>query len=237
MPTPVDEKTGEEKIIRLGSKEMQFFCHESSGGTSNVNVKFLAYEGRSLDQVAGSIDAALYRIALLGARALGADKKGIESAETVRLYRSSENGVLSAVAVIMSQRVTEAMKFKMQWSNVPEDVYKNWSYNFNTDYDVMDANVDMINAILGARKGGDVPRRAVFDLLREAKRLEPGLTYEDYLEDLKSEDREKEKRLMLAEIAEGIAAPYEYRMEFFGESEDVAKTKVAEIEDSAATIE
>jgi hypothetical protein len=236
MPTPVDEKTGKEKIIRLGSKEMQFFCYEDHQGNSNVHVKYLAYEGTSLNQVAASIDSALYRIALLGARALGADKKGIESAETVRLYRSSENGVLSAVTMAMSAQFTGAMKFKAMWSSISEDVFQDWFYNLNTDYDVMDANADMINTLITARSGGDVPRYAIYSVLREAKRIPAEWTYENYLKELSVSDTENAKRLMLAEIAEGVAAKYEYRMKFFGEGEAVAKAKVVELEEDSTMV-
>jgi hypothetical protein len=226
-PPPIDKATGKPKNIRLGSKEMQFFYQDSPQGGSSVNVKCLAYEGRGLQEVAGSIDAALYRIALLGARALGADKKGIESAETVRLYRSSENGVLVALAMAMSVQFTESEKHRMRWSGISEDVYKDWSYNFNTDYDVMDANTEMINTIITARGSGDVPRYAAYSVLREAKRIPPEWSYEDYLKELSVADIEKAKRLMLAEIAEGVASKYEYRMKFFGESEEIAKANVA----------
>jgi hypothetical protein len=187
--------------------------------------------------VAASIDAALYRIALLGARALGADKKGIESAETVRLYRSSENGVLSAFATAMSAQLSAATKFKATWSGIPEDGCRDWIYNLNTDYDVLDANAEMINTIITARAGGDVPRHAVYSVLREAKRIPTEWTYEDYLNELRVADTENAKRLMLFEIAEKVAARHEYRMKFFGESEEAAKAKVAEMEGGNMAIE
>jgi hypothetical protein len=237
MPAPVDENTGKEKTVRLGSREMQFFCYEGREGGSNVHVKYLAYEGASLDQVSGSIDAALYRIALLGARSLGADKKGIESAETVRLYRSSENGVLGAVAMAMSVQFAEAVKFKSLWSGIPEDDYKDWSYNLNTDYDVLDAGVEMIDAIIKARTNGDVPRYAVYSVLREAKRIPSEWTYEDYLKELSATDTENAKRLMLSEIAENVAAKHEYRMRFFGESEAAARARVAELKENSPVYE
>jgi hypothetical protein len=226
MPTPIDENTGKEKIIRLGSKEMQFFYHE---GSTAVRVKYLAYEGKGLEQVASSIDSALYRIALLGARSLGADKKGIESAETVRLYRSSENGVLGDVAMAMSVQLTEAMKFKQEWSGIPEDIYKNWFYYLNTDYDIMDADAEMIRIITGAQ---NIPQYAIYNILREAKRIPFEWKYEDYLREVNK--TENIKRLMLAEVAEGIIAKYEYRMKFFGESEEIAKVKIAELENNNA---
>jgi hypothetical protein len=229
---PPDERTGKPRTIKLGSKEMQFFHYEGA----DVRVKYLSYDGRGLNQVAGSIDSALYRIALLGARSLGADKKGIESAETVRLYRSSENGVLCAFAMAMSVQLTEAVKFKLRWSGIPDDMYVDWFYHLNTDYDVLDAGTDMINTLVNARSSGGVPSYAVYSVLREAKRIPFEWAYEDYLRELGRTDTESAKRLMLAEIAEGVSAKHEYRMKFLGESEDAAKNRVAEMEkDSAAT--
>ncbi|MDR1412220.1 MAG: DUF4055 domain-containing protein [Spirochaetaceae bacterium] len=242
IPTPVvenmdtpppDEKTGKERIVRLGSKEMQFFFCDKA----DVRVKFLSHDGRGLGQVAASIDAALYRIALLGARSLGADKRGIESAETVRLYRSSENGVLSAFAMAMSAQLTAAVKFKSLWSGVPESDYSGWFYNLNTDYDVLDANAEMIGAVIKAREGGDVPRYAVYSILREAKRIPFEWTYEDYLRELSVPDTESAKRIMLAEIAEGVTARHEYRMKFFGESEEAARARAAELEKDSMAID
>ena len=41
-------------------------------------------------------------------------------------------------------------------------------------------------------------------------------------------DKEKDRKLMMDEIAAGIRAPWEYRMKFFGEDEDTAKKNIPE---------
>jgi hypothetical protein len=184
VPTPIVEnmsapigKDGKPMPVKLGGSVMQFFKDDQQ----SVNVKYLEFTGAGLSQISAAIDSSIYRMALLGARALGADKKGVESAETIRVYRASENGVLRAFARAMSEKLTSAIQLMALWNG--EDV-SGWSYFLNTDYDDLNANAQMIQTLLVGRTNNEVPRYSVYKVLKEAEMIPEQWEYEDFLSDL-----------------------------------------------------
>jgi hypothetical protein len=188
VPTPVVEnmnapKDEQGKIIPvpLGGSAFLFF---KSDDTTDVRVHFLEFAGTGLDALAAAIDAGLYRMGLLGARAIGSDKKGVETAETARIYRSSENAVLKAFARAMSEQITRAVRLMAQWNRFPPEMYENWSYALNTDYDDLNSNAQMISVILTGRMNNEVPRQSVYKVLKEAEHIPDDWSYETFVEEL-----------------------------------------------------
>jgi hypothetical protein len=190
VPTPVVENMEAQKDdqgktvpVPLGGSSFLFFKNPDSVGVS-VNVKYLEFSGAGLNQLAQAIDSGLYRMGLLGARAIGSDKKGVETAETARIYRSSENAVLRAFSRAMSEQITKAVQLMAQWNRFPPEMYENWSYALNTDYDDLNANAQMISVILSGRMNNEVPRYSVYKVLKEAEQIPDKWTFDDFLEGL-----------------------------------------------------
>jgi hypothetical protein len=125
---------------------------------------------------------------LLGARAIGSDKKGVETAETARIYRSSENAVLKAFARAMSEQITRAVRLMARWNNFNPEMYENWNYALNTDYDDLNANAQMIATILSGRMNNEVPRYSVYKVLKEAEQIPDEWTFDEYLEHLEQDN-------------------------------------------------
>jgi hypothetical protein len=188
VPTPVVEnmdapKDEQGKVIPvpLGGSTFLFF---KSNDTTDVRAHYLEFTGSGLGALATAIDAGLYRMGLLGARAIGSDKKGVETAETARIYRSSENAVLKAFARAMSEQITRAVRFMAQWNGFKPEMYENWSYALNTDYDDLNANAQMISVILTGRMNNEVPRHSVYKVLKEAEQIPDDWSYETFVEEL-----------------------------------------------------
>jgi hypothetical protein len=179
MEVPKDG-TGKSIPVPLGGSSFLFF----KSPDATVKVHYLEFSGAGLDQLAQAIDAGLYRMGLLGARAIGSDKKGVETAETARIYRSSENAVLKAFARAMSEQITRAVRLTARWNRFPPEMYEQWSYALNTDYDDLNANAQMISVILSGRLNNEVPRYSVYNVLKEAEQIPDEWTFDDFLEEL-----------------------------------------------------
>jgi hypothetical protein len=187
VPTPVVEnmdvpkdENGNPKPVPLGGSTFLFFKSPDAA----VSVHYLEFSGAGLNQLAQAIDSGLYRMGLLGARAIGSDKKGVETAETARIYRSSENAVLKAFARAMSEQITRAVRLMAQWNRFPPEMYENWSYALNTDYDDLNANAQMISVILSGRMNNEVPRYSVYKVLKEAEQIPDEWDYEMFVDEL-----------------------------------------------------
>jgi hypothetical protein len=101
-------------------------------------------------------------MAILGAHIIANEKKGVETAEALRIHRIGENGVLSAFTRNVSNSVTMALRKKGQWDG--EDIHKlnEWAINFNTDYDLSEENVQTLTMLLTGRSAGEIPRMSLY---------------------------------------------------------------------------
>jgi hypothetical protein len=192
VPTPVVENMDSNKDeqgkpipIPLGGSTFLFFKSDTD---TDVRVHFLEFTGMGLGALAAAIDAGLYRMGLLGARAIGSDKKGVETAETARIYRSSENAVLKAFARAMSEQLTRAVRFMAQWNRFAPEMYENWNYALNTDYDDLNANAQMISVILAGRMNNEVPRYSVYKVLKEAEQIPDEWDFQTFVEELDADN-------------------------------------------------
>ena len=181
MNAPKDEQTGKPVPVPLGGSSFLFFKDEEG---QDVRAHFLEFTGTGLAALASAIDAGLYRMGLLGARAIGSDKKGVETAETARIYRSSENAVLKAFARAMSEKISGAVRVMARWNKFPPPMYENWGYALNTDYDDLNANAQMISVILSGRMNNEVPRYSVYKVLKEAEQIPDEWDYKMFVEEL-----------------------------------------------------
>ncbi|MDR1249306.1 MAG: DUF4055 domain-containing protein, partial [Treponema sp.] len=170
--------------VRLGGSTCIFLREPEA----DVRAHFLEFAGEGLSSLAQAIDAGLYRMGLLGARAIGSDKKGVETAETARIYRSSENAVLKAFARAMSEQLTRAVRLMAQWNRFPPEMCENWSYALNTDYDDLNANAQMISVILTGRMNNEVPRHSVYKVLKEAEQIPDDWSFETFVEELAADN-------------------------------------------------
>ena len=65
-----------------------------------------------------NLDAKKQEMAILGARMLTADKKGIESADTANIHRAGETSILSKTAQTLSEGLTRALRIFSDWAGV-----------------------------------------------------------------------------------------------------------------------
>jgi hypothetical protein len=178
MAPPKDEETGKPVAMKLGGSAFLFM----DGGEKAVTVKYLEFTGAGLGQLLQALNACLDRMAKLGIQAIGAEKKGVETAEVAQIHRAAENGVLGAFARNMSDKVTQAVKLMALWNNIPDREVAAWSYELNTHFNYAEASAQILSLMLSARQNNEIPRTVWFNTLKQNGKVPEGMTFEQFVE-------------------------------------------------------
>jgi hypothetical protein len=193
-PTPVCENA--EAPTRRNAKGEDVPLDISLGGStfifikdrdhSNVRIKYLEFTGAGMEQLLSGLNSCEERMAILGARIVSAEKRGVEAAEAARIHRAGENGVLGAFARNMSLVITRAVRVMMEWNGFTPEECADWSYELNADYDLTQTGAQIVSAVLGAVAGGSAPRISGYNVLKKAGLVPEGMSYEEYLMELEA---------------------------------------------------
>jgi hypothetical protein len=183
MMPPKDEETGKDIDVKLGGSSFLFFYSVDKA----VNVKYLEFTGAGLGQLLQALNATLDRMAKLGIQAIGAEKKGVETAEVAAIHRASENGVLGAFARNMSDRITQAVRLMARWNSIPEAETEAWSYELNTNFNYSEMSAQILSIMLTARQNNEIPRIAWFNTLKQNGKLPENMTFEEFVETIEAD--------------------------------------------------
>lgn len=195
IPTPIaiglkpemDETKNppEPKPISIGGTEFRFFPNEE--GIPGVDVKYLEFTGQGMKALTDGITHLESQMAILGAHIIAAEKKGVESAEALKIHRIGENGVLSTFTRNISNSITKAIRKKGQGDNEDINKLNAWAVNFNTDYDLSDENVQTLIALLTGRSSGEIPRISIFKGLKSLNLIPEQWTFDDFIMELEKD--------------------------------------------------
>jgi len=177
----------------IGGTRFRFFPNEDH--TPGADVKFLEFTGQGMKALADGISHLESQMAILGAHIIANEKKGVETAEALRIHRIGENGVLSTFTRNVSNSVTMALRKKGEWDGEDVGKLKEWAINFNTDYDLSEENVQTLTALLTGRTSGEIPRISMYIGLKNLGLIPEQWDYETYVLEV-----EKDKHAQLPEI-------------------------------------
>jgi hypothetical protein len=203
IPTPIaiglkpqiDEAMNEPKPMFIGGTEFLFFPNEDH--VPGADVKFLEFTGQGMKALAEGIGHLENQMAILGAHIIANEKKGVETAEALRIHRVGENGVLSAFTRNVSNSVTKALRKKGQWDGEDINKINEWAINFNTDYDLSEENVQTLTALLTGRTTGEIPRISLYMGLKSLNLIPEQWDYEMFIE-----EQERDKLNVLPPISD-----------------------------------
>jgi hypothetical protein len=130
MDAPKDPVTKKPMNVKVGSSSFIFL---NGTGDKVPQVGYLETSGSGGIIVA--IHACEERMAILGARIISVEKKGVETAEAARIHRAGENAVLGAFAQNVSEILTQAARFCALYRGVPKDIAEKFSITLNVDYE------------------------------------------------------------------------------------------------------
>lgn len=158
---------------------------------SGTQIDYLEYKGAGLGQLRQMMIDDEERMAILGARIISAEKKGVESAETAKIHRTGENSVLASFANNLSAVFTNALRFYLEWISETEINPDEIKVEINTDYEVSKMNVQELTALVSLWQSGGIPHRVLVKNMKEGELIDNNEESEKLLDEV---DAEKERK-------------------------------------------
>lgn len=169
--------------VKLGGHHFLFFPQ----GTSAVN--FLEFSGAGLSQLQSAMDKDEERMAILGARIISQERKGVESAETAKIHRAGENSVVATFAMEMSKVFTNALRCLLEWT-VGYEIAEDIKVEINTDYDVVNMSAQELTALVSAWQSGGISKKILFKNLKEGELIPAETEFEEMEEEIQIEQEQ-----------------------------------------------
>ena len=154
-PTPViigysDDPDGEDDIT-LGSRALLLYGQ-------NAQAYFMEYKGQGPNAISKAMDRKVDALSVIASRMLQNDPKGVESAETAEIHRSAEQGLLSSMALSLSEAYEIILNIIADWLGVSGEI----TVMFNTDYSVNEIDSQLFSNLNTAKQAGLISRHTYF---------------------------------------------------------------------------
>ena len=116
-------------------------------------------------------------MAILGARMLEPQKKGVETADTASIHRKGEESMLASVAQIVSMGIQRPLTWVTVWAGAGEEA----EFDFNHDFYPAPMSSTMLSAIMTAWQSGmpGFSDQEVFAKLQKGEMISQGTTLEE----------------------------------------------------------
>ena len=185
--TKYDDKGNEvpQKPMKLGGTQFLYFPQ----GTEQVG--YLEFSGSGLSQLANAMANDEERMAILGARIIAQQKKGVESAETAKIHNSAENSVLASFANNMSQIFSRMLRIYLEWATGTEISQEDVKVQINTDYDVATMSPAELTALVSLWQTGGIAKTDLFRNLKEGEIIDADRSLEDMNAEIEEEQQSR----------------------------------------------
>ena len=149
--------------MKLGGTQFLYFPQ----GTEQVG--YLEFSGSGLTQISAGMKEDKDSMAILGARIIAQQKKGVEAAETAKIHNAAENSVLASFANNMSQIFSRLLKIYLEWSTGQVLDQEDVRVQINTDYDVVNMSAQELTALVALWQSGGIAKSDLFRNLKEGE--------------------------------------------------------------------
>ena len=126
-------------------------------------------------------------MAILGARIISQEHKGVESAETAKIHRAGENSVLAGMANELSDTLSLVLDDFLQWCGNTENV--DCEVHLNTDYEISNMSTAELTAYVSAWQQGAISKQTMFYNLKEGEIIEATKTFEDEQAEIDADEK------------------------------------------------
>jgi hypothetical protein len=161
------------KPIYLGGSSMLTFPQGVTG------IGYLEFAGSGLSQLQSMLDTDEERMAILGARIISQEKKGVESAETAKIHRAGENSVIATFANNMSNVFKKILIEYLSWCSESEINPDDITVKINTDYEVSQMSSAELASMVSLWQSGGISKRVLFSNLKEGEVIPNEYSFED----------------------------------------------------------
>jgi hypothetical protein len=206
LPTPVisgytPEKVGEK--LYIGSSSAWIFPRPEA------KAFYLEFSGDGLSTLEKSLERKEQQMAVLGARMLEAQKKGVEAADTASIHRKGEESMLSAVAQTVSLGLEVALRWFAEWAKAdPASI----SFKLNRDFYPAPMNPQQLTALIAAWQQGAISDQTLFENLQQGEIISQDTTLEDEqaridTQQQKFAQQQADTAALLADVTGGVGGP------------------------------
>lgn len=183
LPTPwvAGFTPGDNQKLSIGSQVAWVSNKE------NAKAGFLEFTGQGLTSLENALKEKQDMMIVLGARLLEAPKKASESADNQTSRKQGENSILANIADSVSNGVTNAYKFAVEWKG--KDA-KDVKIEIHKDFSNLSPDPQLLSSMMAAVQGGLMSFDTWFYNLQSRGVIPEGVTVED--EDEKIQSRKSE---------------------------------------------
>ena len=175
--------------MKLGGTQFLYF----PSGTEQVG--YLEFSGSGLAQISNAMADDKDSMAVLGARIIANQKKGVESAETAKIHNSAENSVLASFANNMSQIFSRLLRIYLEWSTGSDIPQENVKVQINTDFDVSTMSAQELTTLVALWQSGGMAKSDLFRNLKEGEILDADRNLDEMNAEI---DEEQQARMVTA---------------------------------------
>jgi hypothetical protein len=173
LPTPwISGHTQENKNEKLyvGSSHAWVFPRPET------RVGYLEFGGQGLGTLKEVLDRKEQQMAILGARMLEPQKRGVEKPEAMSIYRKGEESTLSMVAQTVSMGLERALKWFAEWAGADP---KNLIFEINRNFLTLPMDAGMLSSLVSGWQMGAFSDRTLFDNLQRGEVISDEKTFEE----------------------------------------------------------
>lgn len=174
LPTAVISgytKTDPAEKLSIGSANAWVFPDPGATAT------YLEFSGQGLSALTDNLARKEQQMAILGARMLEPQKKGVETADTASIHRKGEESMLASVAQVVSMGIERALTWLTMWAGAGDAA----EFDFNHDFYPAPMSSTMLSTIMYAWQAGmpGFSDQEVFAKLQKGEMISEGTTLEE----------------------------------------------------------
>lgn len=140
-----------------------------------AKASFLEFSGEGLGALETRLEKKELQMAVIGARMLEAQKKGVEAAETAAIHRVGEESTLASIAQTISMGMTKALQWFALWAGSADKV----AFELNRDFFPVPMSPAQLTAIVSAWIRGAISSETKFNMLKAGEVYGPDDSFED----------------------------------------------------------
>jgi hypothetical protein len=141
----------------------------------SAKASYLEFTGQGLTALENNLVRKEMQMAILGARMLEVQKRGVESADTASIHRKGEESILSSIAQVISMGMTRALSWFAQWAGSDSNV----NFEINRDFYPVEMTPQELTALIAAWQSGGISKQVLFDNLKQGEIISSEVTFEE----------------------------------------------------------
>lgn len=170
LPTPyVCGIQQSDKELKIGSMSAWMISD------AQAKVGMLEFTGQGLGSLEKALEAKENLMAVLGARLLEAQKKGVEAADTHQMRGSGEQSVLASVVLLAQQGLNEVLTIAQPYVAGMQSAVA----ELNLDFAALTLTSAELDSLVKALQSGAISEETFFYNMQQAEMYPPDRTFED----------------------------------------------------------